>query len=126
MVGGMEADARAAAQHYYQGSGRSLQADVAALLHNPTGVVIYTPRLVVLAKPVLRRESAHWELLHEQPPGADAWYVHLLAGDVAWARRLAVATVAPLPWVCFRRGLRSAQPHVCAWQSLLLHHNQQH
>lgn len=52
----------------------------------------------------------------------DAWYVHLLVGNVALARRLA-ATLPPLEWLCFQRGRRSNQPHIYRWEQLLLNTN---
>ena len=41
----------------------------------------------------------------------DAWYIHLLAGDLKLARRLA-ADIAPLEWFCFHRGRRDGRPHL--------------
>lgn len=117
----MESDARLTAQRYYRGSGRSLQADVAALLRNPSGVVIYTSRLVALAKPVLHHTPEHWEQLDESPEGADGWFLHLLVGDLAWAKEIA-SGMPQLPLLCFRRGIRSTRPHVISAHRFLYHH----
>lgn len=118
MVWGMETDARVAARRYYCASDRCLEADLTTLAQNPGGLIIYTPRLVVLAKPVLSHEPRSWELLAELPLAADGWYVHLLVGDVERARQQA-AHVPPLRWLCFQRGLRNTRPHVLAWQRFL-------
>lgn len=119
MVQGMDTDARATARSYYAGSCRSLQADMAALAMLPGGVALYTPRLVALLRPVHSSAPELWEQLSCPTAGADAWYVHLLAGDLAWARRLA-RSLPPLPRLCFRRGLRGPQPHVLPWHRFLL------
>lgn len=119
MLHGMRCDARHTAQRYYSGSGRSLEADVAALLRNPGGVVHYGPELVALVNPVLHHSPQSWEQLEACPPGADAWHVHLLVGDMARAYAWADALPA-LPLLCFRRGLRSARPHVQPWQRFLM------
>lgn len=119
MVCGMDIDARDTARRYYSESSRSLKADMAALAQAPGGVVVFTPRLVALLKPVESMSPERWEELHHTPAEADGWYVHLLAGDAAWARQLA-RTLPPLQWLCFRRGLRNLQPHVYPWQRILL------
>lgn len=121
MVKAMETDARLAAQRYYRGSGRRLQADVAALLRHPGGVVLYSPRLVALMKPVLHHQPERWEQLGEVCAEADGWYVHLLAGDMKWAREL-VTGLPLLPWLCFRRGLRSHRAHIISMPHYLTHH----
>lgn len=119
MVRPMETDARAAARRYYSASRRSLQADMAALAANPGGVVLFSPALVALMRQVHHREPQSWELLEEPPSAqADAWYVHLMVGDLAWARRLA-RKLPPMRWLCFQRGVRSPRPHVWPWHRLL-------
>lgn len=119
MVGGMDNDARDAARSYYADSSRCLQADMAALAETPGGVVVFTPRLVALLRPVRADSPAIWEQLHASIADADAWYVHLLVGDLALARQLA-HTLPPLPQLCFRRGLRDRRPHVLPWHRILL------
>lgn len=111
MVCGMDADARIAARRYYAASSRCLAADVAALMQHPDGVVIFTPCLVALAKPVRSSAPERWERLEEHTAAPDAWFVHLLVGDMAAALQLA-RRFRPLPYICFRRGLRSTRPHV--------------
>ncbi len=118
----MSTDSRTEAYLYYRDSGRNLIDDVNALLCNPRGVLVFTPELVVLMKPVLLQEELLWGELADNPADADAWYVHLLAGNVALARRLA-ATLPPLEWLCFQRGRRSNQPHIYRWEQLLLNTN---
>lgn len=118
----MSTDSRTEAYLYYRDSGRNLIDDVNTLLSNPRGVLVFTPELVVLMKPVLLQEELLWGELADNPADADAWYVHLLAGNVALARRLA-ATLPPLEWLCFQRGRRSNQPHIYRWEQLLLNNN---
>lgn len=120
MVLGMDTDARETARRYYSRSCRSCEADLAALLSNPAAFVCWAPRLVVLAKPVLLRRPAEWERLEHSPAAADAWYVHLLAGDVSRARRLA-CDLPPLRWLCFQRGSRNERLHAFRWRRILLH-----
>ncbi len=118
MVPCMDNDARHTARRYYAGSPRSLREDLAALGGNPAGIVVWTPQLVALLKPVASARAAEWEDLGVSPADADAWYVHLLAGDLELARRLGAGLV-PLPKLCFRRGLRSPAPHIRRWRSFV-------
>ncbi len=118
----MNTDARAQAAAYYQAAGRNMEHDIAALLQHPQGVVLLMPQLVVLMKPVQSSAPELWEQLEQEPAGADAWYVHLLAGDLQLARRLAAA-LPPLHWLCFRRGRRSTTPHRLPW-AVFCHRNQ--
>lgn len=110
----MNTDARAQAAAYYRAAGRDMEADLRALRQNPQGVVLLMPRLVVLMKPTLSDAPARWQELHHCPAGADAWYVHLLVGDLKLAQQLAGA-LPPLRWLCFQRGLRSTAPHRLDW-----------
>lgn len=64
-----------------------------------------------MMKPVLLREELLWTALEDNPTDADAWYIHLLAGDLKLARRLA-EDIAPLEWFCFHRGRRDGRPHL--------------
>ncbi len=114
----MSTDARSTARRYYEGSGRSLVADAAALAGNPQGVVILLPRLVVLMKPVEHAHPEQWLQLESSPPGADAWYVHLLAGDFSLACQLG-RQLPVYHWLCFQRGARSGRWHRCNWARLL-------
>lgn len=117
----METDARTTARRYYACSDRSLAADMRALAQNPRSVVIYMPQLVVLMKPA---ESAHperWTDLSSNPAGADAWYVHLLAGDLRLAQNL--ARMQPvMEKLCFQRGRRNRRPHVLRWDKFTAHY----
>lgn len=115
----MDTDARDAARSYYTASSRSLRADLAALAQHPGGVVVFTPRLVALLKPVRSDSPESWEQLSHTTTRVDAWYVHLLVGELAWARHLA-GSLAPLPRLCFRRGLRNSRPHILPWHRILL------
>ena len=87
----MNADARTQAWEYYKAAGRQMDADLEALATHPQGVILLMPRLVVLMKPVLSSAPELWPQLEHVFPAADAWYVHLLAGDLRLARQLATA-----------------------------------
>ena len=120
-AGGMSKDARELAARYYAGSGRSMAADVAALCRNPRGIVMSTPRLFALMRPVCSHRPESWaEHLAQDEPAADAWYVHLLVGDLQLARQLG-HTLPPLPLLCFQRGSRSGRPHRHSWRRALRH-----
>ncbi len=114
----MSTDARLLALRYYRASARHLQTDLAALAANPTGVVLWSPRLVVLMKAAHSQQPQEWLHLAVSPQQADSWYVHLLAGDLSLARRLA-CMVPEHRWVCFQRGRRSAAPHRLPWQRVV-------
>lgn len=120
MVMCMDTDAREQARAYYSAGGRSLHADLAALAQNPQGLIYWTPQLVVLAKPVSSERPICCNGLAESPEHADGWYVHLLAGDLQWARRLA-RHLPPLGRLYFQRGVRSAKVHSLSWRRLLPH-----
>ncbi len=116
----MSTDARELAALYYAGSGRSMAADVSALSRNPRGVVVVTPRLFALLRPVCSRRPESWaERLAKDDPSADAWYVHLLAGDLRLALQLG-RMLPPLPLLCFHRGKRSGRPHRYSWRRVFL------
>lgn len=117
----MSKDARELAARYYEGSGRSMAADVAALSRNPRGIIMSTPRLFVLMRPVCSHRPESWaEHLAQDEPEADAWYVHLLVGDLQLALQLG-HTLPPLPRLCFQRGTRSGRPHRHNWRRALRH-----
>ena len=118
----MNADARIQALEYYRTAGRQIEADLNALAEHPEGVILLMPRLVALMKPVLSSAPELWPQLEHVSPEADAWYVHLLAGDLHLARQLAAA-LTPRQWLCFQRGRRSPQPHRLAW-SVFCHSHQ--
>ena len=114
MLAAMSPDARRSASLYYAGSGRSLTADLAALAANPSGVIVWLPQLVALMKPVNHTCPERWQALAESPAGADAWFVHLLTGELSLARQMGVR-LPRLPWLCFQRGARSATLHRWRW-----------
>lgn len=118
----MNADARDRAWKYYQAARRDIETDLAALAAHPQGIVLLMPRLVVLMKPVCSNAPEQWTELARIFPAADAWYIHLLVGDLRLARRM--ATALPLQrWLCFQRGLRNPAPHRYSWQAFI-HHSQ--
>ena len=114
----MNTDARIQAQQYYQAADRDMAADLEALSQHSQGIILLMPQLVALMKPVDSSAPATWQELALHAPGADAWYVHLLVGDLLLARRLA-AGLPPLRWLCFQRGRRSTRPHRLPWSAFL-------
>lgn len=119
MVGSdMSTDARELAARYYAAGCRDMAEDAAALGAHPQSLVILMPELVVLAKQVCSDQPDTWEELHHIAEQPDAWYIHLMTGDLHLLRRIAAAL--PLrPYVCFRRGLRSPHPHRVLMKRLL-------
>lgn len=113
----MSTDARQLAAMYYHGSTRRFADDLDALGNHPRGIVLYMPELVVLMKPACSTAPESWEQLESSFGCEDAWYIHLLVGNVALAIRLSRA-LPPLPWLCFRRGMRGAQVHLYRWAQL--------
>lgn len=115
--GAMNRDARELALRYYRHSDRSPAADAETLLVHPQGWVIWAPELVVLMKRVRSDRPETWEELSRCEEAPDAWYIHLLTGDIAMARRIASA-LPPMRYCCFRRGLRNSRPHTVSWQRM--------
>lgn len=91
IIPGMKHDARVYAERYYAGSSRSLAEDMAATAGNPHGVTLFSPALVALLQPCRSTQAEPWRHWgRPTPPSlADAWYVHLLVGDLALARCMA-------------------------------------
>ncbi len=118
MVVFMSKDARCRARLYYRHHGRDLDADLAALMCNPRAVVVCLPQLVVMMMPVAASRLQDGLDLAVSPHDADAWYVHLLVGDFRCACDLARG-LEPLPLLCFQRGNRSADFHVCPWSRFI-------
>lgn len=115
----MNRDARALALRYYRGSDRDPAADAEALIAHPHGWLLWTAELAVLMKRVRSDRPETWETLDHVEEAPDAWYIHLLAGDIAQARRMA-ADLPPMRYCCFRRGLRNRRPHRLPWRRLCL------
>lgn len=118
----MNTDAITTAQRYYAWAGRDFAADAHALARNPQGVLLYTPRLVVMMKPADSRQPQDWAQLTHSPQQADAWYVHLLVGQLSLAGQLA-HLVPAYRWVCFQRGRRNTRPHRLPWVRILSHNS---
>lgn len=110
-------DARLLAQSYYAGSGRRFEDDLRALALSPAGVAVCTPRLVALMKAVHSGSDPLQWMDGPEAATPDAWYIHLLAGDLrlafSWARGL-----PPLRYFCFQRGLRGERVHILPWGRL--------
>lgn len=121
IIPGMKHDARVYAERYYAGSSRSLAEDMAATAGNPHGVTLFSPALVALLQPCRSTQAEPWRHWGQPTPPslADAWYVHLLVGDLALARCMA-ALLPPHPWVVFQRGTRGPALRRYPWQRFLL------
>lgn len=113
----MNRDARQLALRYYRGSDRDPAADAETLLAHPHGWMLWTAELVVLMKRVRSDRPDTWETLGHIETAPDAWYIHLMTGDTAQARRIAAA-LPPMRYCCFRRGLRNTRPHRLIWARL--------
>ena len=120
MLCGMSADARIQARDYYLAAGRDMEEDLAALAAHPQGVLLFTPHLVAMLKPVCSKSVEHWPQLQHIFPQADGWYIHLLVGNLRMARHMAAA-LPPLQWLCFQRGLRNTTPHRLPWHAFIHH-----
>lgn len=94
------------AVEYYSASGRYL--DVDRYLHEVSGVCVWSPELVLMARPVVSGAPLRFivDPAHVFPVGrCDAWHVHYAAGDLA--RVADVLGLAGLfPWVTFQRCFR--------------------
>ena len=112
-------DARTTTRSYYTNSTRNLGQDLRALGANHRAIVIYLPNLVALLKPVNSSDSVEqWQQLKHSPADADAWYAHLLVGDMELARCIG-HELEPLRYLCFQRGERSERTHRIKWQRFL-------
>jgi len=114
----MNKDARYHSNKYYQRQGSSLEADFKAISKNPRGVIIWTRALVVIMKPDYLADKSRWHDLAYSPRDADAWYIHLLTGNIALARAL-IPMLDALPWFCFQRGLRNNKIHRFSWERII-------
>lgn len=111
-------DAREEVRLYYKNSFRILSDDVIDLVMNRQGVVVWTENCCLLARMVNSKDKDSWECLWEETEDPDAWYVHLMAGDVKVAMELA-KKASPLPFVVFQRGLRDERVHKLSMEKLL-------
>lgn len=112
MIAEQGADARKTARDYYRGSGRNVKDDIAA--HLLKGVVVWTPGLAAMARPV-RLEWGDRRVANpfydERGAEYDAWFVHLLCGDLRLASGLA-GDMLRFPHIVFQRGLRGSRLRV--------------
>lgn len=100
-------DARQETIDYYKGKGRSISQDMVWHAKNPGGVVIWTHRLVVMARPVsLDTNPTHIiepEWVTREP--YDAWYIHIIAGSMA-ALLPHIHEIKKYPSIAFQRNGR--------------------
>lgn len=120
----MSKDARCRARQYYHQHGRLLEADLATLRRNDRAVLVWLPQLVAMMIPVAASRLQDGLDLAVSPHDADAWYVHLLVGDFRCACHLAQG-LEPLPLLCFQRGSRNADIHICDWSRFISGNTQQ-
>ncbi len=119
MLAYMSRDARQLAREYYDRHDRDIQQDMQRLSGNSRAFIIWMPQLITLAVPVNHQHPETWtSLALTSPQDSDAWYVHLLIGDLALARELARQAEA-LPYLCFQRGLRSPRPHIHRFDGII-------
>ncbi len=119
MLAVMSRDARQLAHEYYDRHGRDIQQDMQRLSENSRALIIWLPQLIVLAMPVNHHHPERWSsLASTSPQDSDAWYVHLLIGDLALARELG-KQVEVLNLLCFQRGLRSPRPHIHRFRDII-------
>lgn len=112
----MNANAKRLAKHYYAPTTRSESQDILKICQNPRGVVFVSRAIFALLRPVRSDMPQSWDRqLYEDDSTADAWYIHLLTGDLKQALRLATQVLSPLPYIVFFRGKRSAKPHRIRW-----------
>lgn len=70
----MSTDARVIARQYYATYGRNMCSDISALQANPQGVVLFTPFVVAMLKPIRTDEDLLWMDLAQSPPQS-GWLV---------------------------------------------------
>lgn len=108
------------ARDYYFLNGGNYIADFKFQYQFANSVFIWTPELVLIAKPVdTRFDYKAWSKEIFLEP--DAWYVHLLCGNLKLAIQM-MQHVNPLPYVVFQRGMRSNKIHKLDWNNLIKHH----
>ncbi len=112
MLADMSRDARQRARRYYEHHNRDFQEDIQSLSEHHDAVIIWLPQLVVLATAVNHHHAETWDTLTATSAAdCDAWYVHLLIGELSLAMQVA-QRLTPRHYLCFHRGLRSQRPHI--------------
>lgn len=105
-------NARTATAEYYADSTRNIYRDVDLHLHASRSVVVWSERLVLMARPVsldapkaLIIDPIHF---FDSP---DAWFVHWMAGDLG-ALAVHIEEMRRYKWIVFQRGERCGRIHV--------------
>lgn len=113
-------DAREEVREYYRESERYMHDDIEDLIINKQGAVVWTKNCCILARMVNTNDPVdEWSYrLWEVVDNPDAWYVHVMAGDIKTAMELA-KKAQPLPYVVFQRGLRNDKVHKIPMDKLL-------
>ncbi len=119
MLSDMSRDARQLARYYYDRHGRDILQDMQLLSENDRALIIWLPQLIALAIPVNHLYPDSWaRLASTSPQDSDAWYVHLLVGDLALARELG-KQAEELSFICFHRGARNPRPHIHPFRDII-------
>lgn len=105
-------DARTATADYYADSTRNIHQDVDLHLRDPRSVVVWSERLVLMARPVSldAPEALIIDPIHVFET-ADAWFVHWMAGDLG-ALAGHVEEMRRYKHIAFQRGKRGGRIHV--------------
>lgn len=113
-------DAREEVREYYRDSDRYMHDDIEDLIINKQGAVVWTKNCCILARMVNTSDPVDaWSYrLWEVVDNPDAWYVHVMAGDIKTAMELA-KKAQRLPYVVFQRGLRNDKVHKIPMDKLL-------
>lgn len=88
---------------YYKGSGRCLMVDAA--LHRSQGVCVWSPELVLMARPVDSLDAPERVIdpfVRYDASRCDAWFIHWCAGDFSLVGDL----ITLFPFVLYERGGR--------------------
>jgi hypothetical protein len=91
---------------YYSDSGRYL--DVDRYLHERSGVCVWSPELVLMARPVVSGAPLRYVVdpEHVFPVDAcDAWHIHYAAGDLSGVADV-LGLAGMFPFVTFQRCFR--------------------
>ena len=93
--------------------------EVAECAFDNEAAFVCTPELFVMAWPVRSGRDTGWWREHQPCENPDAWYIHLLCGDLKKALEVLPKLAKPLPYVVFQRGARSHKVHKYKYDKLV-------
>ncbi len=105
----------------YGAANQTMGDDVLVHAATPGGVVLVSPRCVLMARPVNSRARVEEVAAAEvqfAPEVWDAMFVYLLVGEAAFAADV-LGELAALPLICFQRGVRSPRLRVYGMREFL-------